>query len=220
MGDLPPLDKLDTAPGMGKLNGFMSLKSYVSGYSPSQEDVKLYTALKGVQVDPKRAANVARFLKHMEQFTEAERSAWPESGSEGATVGKEEDDDDFGDDFFDDDDGEAEKALAEKMAKEKAARKAGKGKGERSLIVLDVKPFDAETDLQELAKAIKKFEHEGIQNWGKEHKLIPVAFGIKKLAISVVVYDDLMGIDGISDMIMDKFDDQVQSIDCSAMSKV
>jgi len=143
------------------------------------------------------------------------------STGKAAAAADDDDDEDFGDDFFDDDDDEeAEKALAEKMAKEKAARKAGKGKGERSLIVLDVKPFDAETDLEELAKGIKKFEHGGIQNWGKEHKLIPIAFGIKKLAISVVVYDDLMGIDAITDMIMDKFGDQVQSVDCSAMSKV
>ncbi|GBG24225.1 Elongation factor 1-beta [Hondaea fermentalgiana] len=131
---------------------------------------------------------------------------------------EEEDDDDF--DLFGDDDEEAEKALAEKMAAEKAARKAGKGKGERSLIVLEVKPYDAETDLEVLAKGIKKFEHEGIQNWGKEHKLLPVAFGIKKLAISAVVYDDLMGVDGLSDLIEEKYGDLIQSIDVQAMSKV
>mmetsp|Transcript_8024 Transcript_8024/g.15932 ORF Transcript_8024/g.15932 Transcript_8024/m.15932 type:complete len:180 (-) Transcript_8024:352-891(-) len=141
---------------------------------------------------------------------------------EAAAAAPKEDagDDDFDDDLFGDDDEEAEKALAEKMAAEKAARKAGKGKGERSLIVLEVKPFDAETDLEELAKGIKKFEHEGIQNWGKEHKLMPVAFGIKKLAISAVVYDDLMGVDGLSDMIEEKYGDLIQSIDVQAMSKV
>ena len=106
------------------------------------------------------------------------------------------------------------------MAAEKAARKAGKGKGERSLIVLEVKPYEAELDLNIIAKQLKKIEHDGIQNWGIEHKLVPVAFGIKKLQISVVVYDDLMGVDGLSDIIEDKFGDDVQSVDVFAMSKV
>ncbi|CAK9023555.1 Elongation factor 1-delta (EF-1-delta), partial [Durusdinium trenchii] len=134
-----------------------------------------------------------------------------------------DDDLDMDDDLFgsdDEDDKAAQAALDAKMAAEKAARKAGEGKGERSLIVLEVKPFDAETDLEELAKGIKSFTHDGIQNWGKEHKLLPVAFGIKKLAISCVVYDNLMGVDGLSDMIEEKYGDDVQSIDVQAMSKV
>ncbi|GBG24342.1 Elongation factor 1-beta [Hondaea fermentalgiana] len=219
MAAMPDLSSLNTPAGMGKLNGFMSSRSYVSGFEPSQEDVKLVKALEGVEVDQKKAAHVARFLKHMNDFSESERSAWPEAGAAAAGgAAEEEDDDDF--DLFGDDDEEAEKALAEKMAAEKAARKAGKGKGERSLIVLEVKPYDAETDLEVLAKGIKKFEHEGIQNWGKEHKLLPVAFGIKKLAISAVVYDDLMGVDGLSDLIEEKYGDLIQSIDVQAMSKV
>jgi len=226
MASLPALDQLNTPAGMGKLNGFMSSRSYVSGYAPTQEDVKLFKALEGVSVDEKKAAHVARFLKHMNAFSEAERAAWPEaSAAAPAAPAKEaaaaaDDDDDFDDDLFGDDDEEAEKALAEKMAAEKAARKAGQGKGERSLIVLEIKPYSAETDLETLAKGIKKFEHEGIQNWGKEHKLIPIAFGVKKLAISAVVYDDLMGVDGLSDMIEEKYGDDIQSIDVQAMSKV
>ncbi len=134
---------------------------------------------------------------------------------------KADDDDDEFDMFAsDDDDEEAMKALNEKMAKEKAARKAGKGKGERSLIVLEVKPFDAETDLEALAKGLKKVENEGIQNWGLEHKLVPIAFGVKKLQISCVVYDDLMGVDGLTEIIEDKYGDDVQSVDVFAMSKV
>jgi len=112
------------------------------------------------------------------------------SASKAAAVEDDDDMDLFGSD--DEEDVAAAAALQEKIAAEKAARKAGKGKGERSLIVLEVKPFDAETDLVKMAKGIKTIEHEGIQNWGQEHKLIPVAFGIKKLAISAVVYDNLM----------------------------
>jgi len=133
----------------------------------------------------------------------------------------DEDDDDM--DLFGEETEEDKAAIAALQAKidrEKAANKAGKGKGERSLIVLEVKPYSVETDLDEIAKVLKKEEHEGIQNWGLEHKLIPVGFGIKKLQISAVVYDNLMGIDGLTDIIESKFEDDIQSVDCFAMSKV
>ena len=73
--------------------------------------------------------------------------------------------------------------------------------------------------LETLALNIKKLKHDGIQNWGQEHKLQPVAFGIKKLIISLVVFDDLIGVDDITDMLMDKYEDDIQSIDIGAFSK-
>ena len=129
------------------------------------------------------------------------------------------DDDGFGDDdLFGDDDGDDEELLA-KMAASAQKSKKEKPKA-RSMIVLEVKPFDADTDLQTLALSIKKLTHEGIQNWGQEHKLQPIAFGIKKLIISLVVFDDLIGVDDITDMLMDKYEDDIQSIDIGAFSKV
>ena len=102
-----------------------------------------------------------------------------------------------------------------------AAKKKKKEKPKaRSMIVLEVKPLDADTDLQTLAINIKQLTHDGIQNWGQEHKLQPIAFGIKKLIISLVVFDDLIGVDDITDMLMDKYEDDIQSIDIGAFSKV
>lgn len=219
----PPTADLDKPAGIGKLNGFLGSRSYVFGYQPTQADVDLYNVLADVKVDNKKSVHVARFLKHMNDFTKEEREAWPKASadSDDAPVAEkeaeEEEDDLFG---SDDEDEEAVAALNAKLAAEKAARKAGKGKGERSLIVLEVKPFESEFDLNELAKSIKKIEHEGIQNWGLEYKLVPVAFGIKKLQISVVVYDDLVGVDLLTELIEDNFGDDVQSVDVFAMSKV
>jgi len=113
----------------------------------------------------------------------------------------------------------AAKLLQEKIDQEKAAKKAGTGKGERSLIVLDVKPYGAEQDLDAMAANIKTIEHEGIQNWGA-HDLKPLAFGVNKLQLACVVYDDLMDVDTLSDLINEKVEDEVQSIDVAAMSKV
>mmetsp|Transcript_15847 Transcript_15847/g.25882 ORF Transcript_15847/g.25882 Transcript_15847/m.25882 type:complete len:218 (-) Transcript_15847:43-696(-) len=217
MASLPAYSELNTPAGLGKLNGYLSLRSYVVGYFPTQADVELAHALKDVKLCEKKQTHAVRFLKHINSFTAAEQKAWPSEG----TAAVEADEDEM--DLFASDDEEDEAAAAalqEKIAAEKAARKAGKGKGERSLIVLEVKPFDAETDLEKMAKGIKTIEHEGIQNWGQEYKLIPVAFGIKKLAISAVVYDNLMDVDTLSDLIESKYGDDVQSIDVQAMSKV
>ena len=55
-------------------------------------------------------------------------------------------------------------------------------------IYLQVKPWDDETDMMELEKAVRSIEADGLL-WGAS-KLVPVAFNIKKLQISCVVEDD------------------------------
>lgn len=144
-------------------------------------------------------------------------------GSKSAAPKKEvAEDDPFGDDddLFGDDGGEAAKKLQEKLKAEAVARGKKKLEKARSMIVFEVKPYEPETDLETLAKNIKTIKHEGIQNWGQEHKLVPVAYGIKKLVISAVVFDNLVGMDDIVDLINEKYEDDIQSIDIQAMSKV
>ncbi|OWZ09732.1 hypothetical protein PHMEG_00017517 [Phytophthora megakarya] len=132
----------------------------------------------------------------------------------------EEDDDDddlFGDD--DDEDDEAAKALAAKRAEAaKAAKKEKKKPVERSQVVIEVKPWEAETDLEELAAKIKALPVEGL-TWGEGHKLVPVAFGIKKLLVQCVIIDDLVLLDDITDAI-EGFEDYVQSVDVASMNKL
>ena len=130
-----------------------------------------------------------------------------------------DDDDLFGSD--DEDDAEAAKeAMRSAALKAALARNKAKGKIDKSLIVFEVKPYEVEFDLNVLAKNIKALKHEGIQNWGQEHKLQPVAYGINKLIISCVVFDDKIGQDDIIEMITDKWEDDVQSVDIQSMSKV
>jgi translation elongation factor EF-1beta len=114
--------------------------------------------------------------------------------------------DDF-DNLFDDDEGETEeekaanKARRERMEKarklkEEADAKAGKVKKEKekaiekSLIVLDVKPWEADTDLKMVWEKIKEYQQEGLQ-WGATYKLEPVAYGIKKLVMTCTIVDSL-----------------------------
>jgi elongation factor 1-beta len=58
----------------------------------------------------------------------------------------------------------------------------------KSSVLLDVKPWDDETDMKELENSVRTIEMEGLI-WGSS-KLVPVAFGVKKLQIQCVVEDD------------------------------
>lgn len=132
----------------------------------------------------------------------------------------EEDDEDV--DLFgsDDDevDEEAEKLKQERLA-EYAAKKAAKGPkpAAKSLVTLDVKPWDDETDLEELLANVKVIEKDGLV-WGA-HQWIPVGFGIKKLQINLVVEDDKVSLDELQQLI-EEDEDHVQSTDVAAMLKL
>ncbi|CAN0331957.1 unnamed protein product, partial [Laminaria digitata] len=104
------------------------------------------------------------------------------------------------DDLFDDDEPAPvkEESRADKMAAAKAAKDAKKKIDRRekftrkifsSQIVFEVKPWEAESDLKGLFEKIRKVEIAGL-TWGEAHKLVPVAFGVKKLVLSCVVEDD------------------------------
>ncbi|RHY35984.1 hypothetical protein DYB25_010174, partial [Aphanomyces astaci] len=131
----------------------------------------------------------------------------------------DDDDDLFGDD---DDDEEAEAAAKEAAKKRADAAKAGKKEKakpvERSQVVIEVKPWEAETDLLDLAAKIKALQINGL-TWGEGHKLVPVAYGIKKLLVQCIIVDDLVLLDDITDAI-EAFEDYVQSVDVASMNKV
>merc|ERR1712038_2253709 len=123
----------------------------------------------------------------------------------------EDDDDDCSDfDFDSESEDEEEKAAAEalkaKRVAEYNARKAEKAakKGvvaAKSMITLDVKPFDDETDLDALAAKIKaEIAMDGLV-WGQKHEKKPLAFGIFKLVITAVVEDEKVSTDDLTEKI-------------------
>merc|ERR1711992_258478 len=97
----------------------------------------------------------------------------------------DDDDDDF-DMFGSDDDDEEAAALKEKRLKEYAEKKAKKpGPIAKSNVILDVKPWDDETDMAQVEKNVRTIEMEGLL-WGTS-TLVEVGYGIKKLRITTVV---------------------------------
>ncbi|CAM9236067.1 unnamed protein product [Ascophyllum nodosum] len=126
------------------------------------------------------------------------------------------------DDLFDDEEcGEPpapkEESRAEKMALIKAAKDAKK-RVDRSQIIFEVKPWDTEVDLKALFDKITNVKIDGLV-WGEAHKLVPVAFGVKKLVLSCVVEDDKVGVEDITDVI-EGFEEEVQSVDMATMNKI
>ncbi|ESP03397.1 hypothetical protein LOTGIDRAFT_205046 [Lottia gigantea] len=131
----------------------------------------------------------------------------------------DDDDDDF--DLFggDDEDAEAElEALKQKRVADYKEKKAAKPKViAKSNVVLDVKPWDDETDMKEVEKQVRTIEIDGLK-WGAS-KLAPVGYGIMKLQICCIVEDDKVSIDDLVEKITD-FEDLVQSVDIAAFNKV
>merc|ERR1719411_2464860 len=87
----------------------------------------------------------------------------------------------------------------------------------KSSILLDVKPWDDETDMKELERNVRSVQADGLV-WGAS-KLVPLAYGIKKLQIMCVVEDDKVGTDFLEEEIT-QFEDFVQSVDVAAFNKI
>ncbi|KAG9084401.1 Translation elongation factor 1 beta, partial [Ceratobasidium sp. 392] len=86
----------------------------------------------------------------------------------------------------------------------------------KSVVTLEVKPWDDETDMDELEKSVRSIEQEGLV-WGSS-KLVAIGYGIKKLQITLVIEDELVSLDELQEKIAE-FEDYVQSSDVAAMQK-
>ena len=116
---------------------------------------------------------------------------------------------------------EEEQAQMERMkAKAAAAGKDKKKEGliAKSLIIWEVKPYEAETDLDELAKQILAIKMDGL-DWKTEYKKEPVAYGVFKIVIGAVVEDEKVSTDDVQEKI-EAMEDLVQSVDIVAFNKL
>jgi len=129
------------------------------------------------------------------------------------------DDDEEVDLFGSDEEEDEEKArVREERLKAYADKKKAKpGPIAKSSVILDVKPWDDETNMQELEKAVRTVEMEGLV-WGAS-KLVPVGYGIKKLQIMCVVEDEKVSVDELTEKIQE-FEDMIQSVDIAAFNKI
>jgi len=132
---------------------------------------------------------------------------------------KEENDDEvdlFGSDD-DQDDEEKEKIKQDRLNAYAAKKSTKPGLIAKSSVLLDVKPWDDETNMQEIEKNVRTIVMDGLV-WGAS-KLVPLAYGIKKLQIMCVVEDEKVSIDELTEKI-EGFEDLVQSVDIAAFNKI
>jgi len=135
------------------------------------------------------------------------------------TPADDDDDDDI--DLFGSDDEEVDEEK-ERLKQERldayAAKKSKKpALIAKSSVLLDVKPWDDETDMKALEDQVRTIEMDGLI-WGAS-KLVPLAYGIKKLQIMCVVEDEKVSIEDLQEKITD-FEDFVQSVDIAAFNKI
>ncbi|XP_040592215.1 elongation factor 1-delta isoform X3 [Mesocricetus auratus] len=136
-----------------------------------------------------------------------------------ATPAEDDEDDDI--DLFGSDEEEEDKEAArlrEERLRQYAEKKAKKPSlVAKSSILLDVKPWDDETDMAQLETCVRSIQLDGLV-WGGS-KLVPVGYGIRKLQIQCVVEDDKVGTDLLEEEIT-KFEEHVQSVDIAAFNKI
>ncbi|RWS30931.1 elongation factor 1-delta-like isoform 1, partial [Leptotrombidium deliense] len=161
-------------------------------------------------------SRVASLESHKSKESAKTEEKSSDSKQNGANKAAKEEDDDL--DLFGSDEDEAANELREQRLKAYAEKKSKKPELiAKSSVILEVKPWDDETDMTELEKCVRSIIMDGLV-WGVS-KLVPVAFNIKKLQIVCVVEDDKVSIEELTEKI-EGFEDYVQSVDIAAFQKI
>ncbi|KAL7694911.1 translation elongation factor 1-beta [Lotmaria passim] len=204
-----------------EVNGRLASQPFVSGFSPSTEDARIFEEMFGSNT------NVIQWVARMASYYQAEREEILKGAHHKAEEKKAEkkaaahapkaaeEDDDI--DLFGETTEEEAAALEAKKKADAEKKKAKKEVIAKSSILFDVKAWDDTVDLEALAKKLHAIHRDGLI-WG-DYKLIPVAFGVKKLQQLIVIEDDKISSDDLEEMIMG-FEDEVQSMDIVAWNKI
>ncbi len=214
---------LKTDAGMSQLNSHLAEKSFVEGNSASQADVACFRELiPNLEQHPHLArwfAHIASMYADFSVLPGEKKSASQCTTSAAAAPVAAKADDDV--DLFASDseeDAEAERLKAERLA-EYRAKKAAKGPGPaaKSQVLIDVKPWDDQTDLKDMERQVRAIQMDGLV-WGAS-QLLPIGYGINKLQISCIIEDEKVGTDLLEEAICG-LEDLVQSIDIASFNKI
>ncbi|KAL5356919.1 hypothetical protein BJX96DRAFT_143609 [Aspergillus floccosus] len=216
--------------GLTLANNYFASRSYVVGDAPSQADVVTFKAFSGAP-DADKYPNVARWYKHIASY-ESEFSSLPGDASKAYTTygpestelptnpkDKPAEDDDM-DLFGSDEEEEDPEVVKEREARLAEYRKKKEAKPKaiaKSMVTLEVKPWDDETNLEELEANVRAIEKDGLV-WGAS-KFVAIGYGIKKLQINIVIEDEKISLDELQQEI-EEDEDHVQSTDVAAMQKI
>ncbi|KAL2608649.1 hypothetical protein R1flu_027222 [Riccia fluitans] len=183
--------------GLKQLDEYLLTRSYITGYQASRDDLSVYLAIE--KAPTSKYVNAARWYSHItallgssfpgkaagvkvagsavpsatrEFVAPAAAPSTPEAAAEDAAGAPEAEEDDDDLDLFGEETEEEKAASAEREAQKKASGK--KKESGKSSVLMDVKPWDDETDMKKLEEAVRSIQMEGLL-WGAS-KLVPVGY--------------------------------------------
>ncbi|GAB4835771.1 hypothetical protein Ancab_000681 [Ancistrocladus abbreviatus] len=167
---------LSSDAGLKKLDEYLLTRSYITGYQASKDDL---TVLAAIPVPPSsQYVNVSRWYNHIDALLRisgvtaegcgvtilgsapVEAIATPPISDSKASAAADDDDDV---DLFGEETEEEKKAAEERAAAMKASSK--KKESGKSSVLMDIKPWDDETDMKKLEEAVRSVQMEGLL-WG------------------------------------------------------
>lgn len=223
---------LHTTQGVQQLDEFLLSRSYITGYQASNDDIAVFCSLG--KAPGSEFINATRWYKHIAALLEPRfstkgvgvrvgaeiehSSAAPGTPPPSSSKAAAEDDDDDDVDLFGEETEEEKKAAEARAASVKVKTKS-KESG-KSSVLLDVKPWDDETDMKKLEETVRSIQMEGLF-WGAS-KLVPVGYGIKKLQIMMTIVDDLVSVDTLVEeqLTAEPCNEYIQSCDIVAFNKI
>ena len=163
---------------------------FVKGAQPSHEDAEIFEKFIAAKFVPDQYKNpsVWAWYSLMVLFEKEVINSWKEKG------GKTE------------------------INEGKKGGKKSKEEVDKSHVILEVKGYEAEQDLQALAKKIiTTIKKDGL-SWNTGYKFEEIAFGLKKLVIAFLVEDEKVSVQEIIDEI-ESWEDEVQSVETISFNK-
>ena len=81
-------------------------------------------------------------------------------------------------------------------------------------VLYEIKPYDSETPLQELAKKVKSaFDEASFVRWSEGYRLYEIGYGIKTLILACDVDESKKGKEDLALDIVEDFEDDIQNVD-------
>ena len=209
---------------------------FVKGAQPSHDDAEAFAKFVEAKVvpDQDKYPSVWAWYSLMVLFEDEVIKSWKpqqgkqeqhkkEKGGKGGKKNKNEEkkeekaeEDDL--DLFGDETEEDKKAKEEMKQKNKEKKGKKKKEVDKSHVILEIKGWDAEQDLEALAKKIiSTIKMDGL-SWNTGYKLEEVAFGVKKLIIAFLVEDEKCSVQEIVDE-LESWENDIQSVDVVSFNK-
>jgi elongation factor 1-beta len=211
---------------MAAFSGFMGSKSYIEGWTYTPADSDMLAKFEAMP-DSVKYPHAYRWYIHIAALQGIRGlsisppvAAAAAAKAPAAAAAAKADDDDF--DVFADDDEEDDEPkesrgdMLARLKKEAEVRTAKKEAKQRTLVAIEIKPWDVEQDLMVLWKKITNtINQDGLQ-WAQSCNLVDVAYGIQKIQTTFV-----MGATNSSDDVIEailEMEDEVQSCEVITMN--